>query len=49
VPPSASVTLGVGRAVQRAAVVVKVTTDEGIAGWGESTRRGPSSPPATAR
>jgi L-alanine-DL-glutamate epimerase-like enolase superfamily enzyme len=36
VPPEASVTLGIGRAVKRDAVVVKVTTDEGLVGWGES-------------
>jgi L-alanine-DL-glutamate epimerase-like enolase superfamily enzyme len=31
-----SVTLGVGRAVKRDAVVVKITTDSGIVGWGEA-------------
>jgi D-galactarolactone cycloisomerase len=31
-----SVTLGIGRAVKRDAVVVKVTTDAGIVGYGES-------------
>jgi len=36
VPPEASVTLGIGRAVKRDAVVVKVTTDEGLVGYGES-------------
>lgn len=36
VPEGAGVSLGVGRAVKRDAVVVKVTTDEGIVGWGES-------------
>lgn len=36
VPPEASVTLGIGRAVKRDAVVVKVTTDDGVVGWGES-------------
>jgi L-alanine-DL-glutamate epimerase-like enolase superfamily enzyme len=36
VPPGNSVTLGIGRAVKRDAVVVKVTTDDGIVGWGES-------------
>ena len=35
-PPAGSVTLGIGRAVKRDAVVVKVTTDDGIVGWGES-------------
>ena len=41
-PPEASVTLGIGRAVKRDAVVVKVTTDEGPVGWGESLRQSPS-------
>jgi D-galactarolactone cycloisomerase len=36
VPPGASVALGIGRAVKRDAVIVKVTTDDGIVGWGES-------------
>jgi len=36
VPPEASVTLGIGRAVKRDSVVVKVTTDDGVIGWGES-------------
>jgi L-alanine-DL-glutamate epimerase-like enolase superfamily enzyme len=36
VPPGGGVALGVGRAVKRDAVVVKVTTDDGIVGWGES-------------
>jgi L-alanine-DL-glutamate epimerase-like enolase superfamily enzyme len=36
VDPKNSVTLGVGRAVKRDAVIVKVTTDEGIVGWGEA-------------
>jgi L-alanine-DL-glutamate epimerase-like enolase superfamily enzyme len=36
VPPGASVTLGIGRAVKRDAVVVKVVTDDGLAGWAES-------------
>ncbi len=31
-----SVTLGVGRAVKRDAVIVKVTTEDGIVGWGEA-------------
>src|SRR3989441_634084 len=35
-PPDASVTLGIGRAVKRDAVVVKVTTDDGLVGWGEA-------------
>jgi L-alanine-DL-glutamate epimerase-like enolase superfamily enzyme len=36
VDPKNSVTLGIGRAVKRDAVVVKVTTEAGIVGWGES-------------
>lgn len=36
VPPEASVTLGIGRAVKRDAVVVKVATDDGIVGYGEA-------------
>lgn len=36
VAPEASVTLGIGRAVKRDAVIVKVTTDGGLVGWGES-------------
>lgn len=32
IPAEARVTLGVGQAVKRAAVVVKVTTDEGLVG-----------------
>ncbi|WP_458094800.1 mandelate racemase/muconate lactonizing enzyme family protein [Roseomonas sp. WA12] len=36
VPEGGSVSLGVGRAVKRDAVVVKVTTEDGITGWGES-------------
>jgi L-alanine-DL-glutamate epimerase-like enolase superfamily enzyme len=36
VPEGAGVSLGVGRAVKRDAVVVKVTTESGIVGWGES-------------
>ena len=35
-PPDESVTLGIGRAVKRDAVVVKVTTDDGLVGWGEA-------------
>jgi L-alanine-DL-glutamate epimerase-like enolase superfamily enzyme len=35
-PPDGGVTLGIGRAVKRDAVVVKVTTDGGVVGWGES-------------
>jgi D-galactarolactone cycloisomerase len=36
IPPGQSVTLGVGRAVKRDAVVVKVTTEGGLIGYGES-------------
>jgi L-alanine-DL-glutamate epimerase-like enolase superfamily enzyme len=36
IPPEARVTLGIGQAVKRDAVVVKVTTDEGLVGYGES-------------
>ncbi|MES2712877.1 MAG: mandelate racemase/muconate lactonizing enzyme family protein [Pseudomonadota bacterium] len=36
VPPGGGVALGVGRAVKRDAVVVKVTTESGLVGWGES-------------
>ena len=36
IPPNAGVTLGIGRLLKRDAVVVKVTTDDGAVGWGES-------------
>ena len=36
IPQQNRVALGIGTAVKRDAVVVKVTTDEGIAGWGEA-------------
>lgn len=36
VPPAASVRLGVGQAVKRDAVVVKVVTEDGLCGYGES-------------
>jgi L-alanine-DL-glutamate epimerase-like enolase superfamily enzyme len=36
VDPKDSVALGIGRAVKRDAVVVRVTTDAGIVGWGEA-------------
>lgn len=36
VKPEDSVTLGIGRAIKRDAVVVKVTTEGGLVGWGES-------------
>ena len=35
-PPEATVSLGIGRAVKRDAVVVKVTTEDGLVGYGES-------------
>jgi L-alanine-DL-glutamate epimerase-like enolase superfamily enzyme len=36
VPPAYQVSLGIGRMVKRDTVIVKVITDEGIVGWGES-------------
>lgn len=36
VAPESRVTLGVGRAVKRDAVIVKVTTECGLVGYGES-------------
>lgn len=36
VDPKNAVTLGVGRTVKRDAVVVKVTTEDGLIGWGEA-------------
>jgi len=36
IPAQNRVALGIGTAVKRDAVVVKVTTDEGITGWGEA-------------
>ena len=36
VDPKDSVTLGIGRAVKRDAVIVKVETESGVTGWGES-------------
>ena len=33
VDPKDSVTLGVGRTIKRDAVIVKVTTEDGITGW----------------
>lgn len=36
VPDGENVRLGIGRAVKRDAVLVKVTTDQGITGWGEA-------------
>jgi L-alanine-DL-glutamate epimerase-like enolase superfamily enzyme len=34
--PRGGPTLGIGRAIKRDAVMVKVTTDDGVVGWGES-------------
>lgn len=36
VPKDKSVTLGIGRSVKRDAVLVRVQTDDGLTGWGES-------------
>ncbi len=36
IPEDRQVTLGIGRAVKRDAVLIKVTTDEGLTGWGEA-------------
>src|SRR3954471_4225071 len=36
IPTANRVALGIGTAVKRDAVVVKVTTDEGVVGWGEA-------------
>jgi hypothetical protein len=36
VPPERQVALGIGTMVKRDTVVVKVTTDDGLIGWGES-------------
>jgi L-alanine-DL-glutamate epimerase-like enolase superfamily enzyme len=36
IPPANRVALGIGTAIKRDAVVVKVTTDEGLIGWGEA-------------
>ncbi|HWA36849.1 MAG TPA: mandelate racemase/muconate lactonizing enzyme family protein [Burkholderiales bacterium] len=36
IPEANRVALGIGTAIKRDAVVVKVTTDEGIVGWGEA-------------
>ena len=35
-PVQQGVTLGIGRAVKRDAILVKVTTECGLVGWGES-------------
>jgi L-alanine-DL-glutamate epimerase-like enolase superfamily enzyme len=36
IPPADRVSLGIGTAVKRDAVVVKITSDEGLVGWGEA-------------
>jgi L-alanine-DL-glutamate epimerase-like enolase superfamily enzyme len=36
IPPENRVALGIGTAVKRDAVLVKITTDEGLVGWGEA-------------
>ena len=36
IPPGDSVMLGMGRAVKKDTVVVKITTESGLVGWGES-------------
>lgn len=36
VPKGQNVTLGIGRAVKRDAVLIRVETDEGLVGWGEA-------------
>lgn len=36
VPEGQNVRLGIGRAVKRDSVLIKVTTDEGLIGWGEA-------------
>ena len=35
-PVKQGVTLGIGRAVKRDPIIVKVTTESGLVGWGES-------------
>ena len=35
-PPNSGPRLGIGQAVKRDAVMVKVITEDGIVGWGES-------------
>ena len=40
VPQGSGVRLGIGLAVKRDAVLIKVTTDEGIIGWGEAHHAG---------
>jgi len=36
IPEAEQVSLGIGRTVKRDAVLVKITTDEGLVGWGEA-------------
>ena len=36
IPPDRQNTVGIGKLVKRDAVIVKVTTDDGLVGWGES-------------
>ena len=36
IPEDKAVTLGIGRAIKRDAVLVKVVTDDGLVGWGEA-------------
>lgn len=36
VPPAAQVSLGIGRTLKRDAVLLKVTTESGLIGWGEA-------------
>ena len=36
IPPQNRVALGIGTAVKRDAVIVKITTDDGLVGWGEA-------------
>src|SRR3954467_12078030 len=40
IPTANRVALGIGTAVKRDAVIVKVTTDEGLVGWGEAHNGG---------
>ena len=40
IPTGDRVTLGIGQAVKRDAVVVKVTTEDGLVGFGESRKTG---------
>ena len=38
IPEDKAVTLGIGRAVKRDAVLVKVATDDGLIGWGSASK-----------